>query len=331
MNEQIGLLALDVGARKHAYASWSAGKSSSGEVDNTPEAIGRLLAQQQARHGKVRVLMEATGIYYLDLALQAVEAGAEVMVVNPKAAHHFAQALGQRAKTDALDAQMLLAYLQRMEFVPWQPPSLARLELRQIGRHLVRLSEQRVRLKNQLHALSSTRTTPRLLIQDVSEALSALEQRIQRLMEEALARVQADAAIAARFQALDSITGVGPASAVALLAELLVLPQDMNSRACVCHAGLDVRIHRSGTSVEQAPRLSKHGNKYLRRALYMPAMTAVAHDPHARAFRDRLLARGKKKMQALAAVMRKLLTAAWVLVRNPASYDGAKLFAPMET
>lgn len=62
----------------------------------------------------------------------------------------------------------------------------------------------------------------------------------------------------------------------------------------------------------------------------MPAMAAIAHDPHARAFRDRLVARGKKKMQALAAVMRKLLTAAWALVRNPAPYDGRKLFAAME-
>ncbi len=142
--------------------------------------------------------------------------------------------------------------------------------------------------------------------------------------------MQGDAALAARFQALDSIIGIGPTSALALLAELLVLPQDINSRACVCHAGLDVRIHRSGSSVELAPRLSKHGNKYLRRALYMPALVAVVHDPHARAFRDRLIARGKKKMQAIAAIMRKLLTAAWALVRNPAPYDGAKLFAAVE-
>ena len=60
----------------------------------------------------------------------------------------------------------------------------------------------------------------------------------------------------------------------------------------------------------------------------MPAMVAIVHDPHAKAFRDRLLARGKKKMQALAAVMRKLLTAAWALMRRPAAYDGARLFAP---
>lgn len=327
MNDPIGLVAFDVGSRQHAFCALTKGKTTSGKVDNTPEAIATLLKQQRPRNGRVRVVMEATGVYYLDLALQAVEAGAEVMVINPKAAHHFAQALSQRNKTDELDAKMLLTYLQRMPFVPWQPPPLTVLELRQLGRHLGRLTDHATRMKNQLHALTSTRTTPQVLIDDLREALADLERRIERLTREALARVRADEAILARFQALDSIVGVGPASAVALLAELLVLPPDMTSRACVCHAGLDVRIRRSGTSVDSAPRLSKHGNKHLRRALYMPAMTAIAHDPHARAFRDRLLARGKKKMQALAAIMRKLLTAAWALVRNPAPYDGAKLYA----
>ena len=325
-----GQVAFDVGARKHAYAAWVGGREEVGELDNTPEAIGRFVARQQAGDGLVRVVMEATGIYYLDLAVQLVEAGVEVMVLNPKAAHHFARAMGQRSKTDALDARMLLAYLQRMDFVPWVPPARPVLELRQLGRHLCRLTEQKVRLKNQLHALRSTQTSPRVVVEDVQEDLAALERRIERLTDEALVRVRADPAIAERFGALDSITGVGPTSALALLAELLVLPRTMNSRACVCHAGLDVRIHRSGSSVELAPRLSKHGNKYLRRALFMPAMAAIAHDPHAKAFRDRLVARGKKKMQALAAVMRKLLTAAWTLVRNPATYDGSLLFPAQE-
>lgn len=324
---EMGWVAFDVGARKHAFAARVGNREESGELDNTPEAIARFLKARQGRCKRLRVLMEATGIYYLDLALQAVQAGAEVMVINPKAAHHFARAMGLRNKTDAIDARMLLAYLERMQFQPWQPPTAGRLGLRQFGRHLGQLTEQRARLKNQLHALSSTRTTPRVLRDDLATAIADLDRRLARLTAEAMKLVDADPAVRERFDALDSIVGVGPATALSLLGELLVLPSDMNARACVCHAGLDVRVHQSGTSVALAPRLSKHGNKHLRRALYMPAMTAIVHDPHAKAFRDRLLGRGKKKMQALAAVMRKLLTAAWALVRNPAQYDGSKLFA----
>lgn len=326
----LGLVAFDVGARKHAFAVAMGERCEHGELENTPEAVQRFFAARRAQCGRLRVLMEATGIYYLDLALLAVEAGAEVMVINPKAAHHFARAISQRSKTDALDARMLLTYLQRMPFRPWQPPNETVLALRQFGRHLGQLNEQRTVNKNRLHALASTRTSPQLLRDDLTAAIADLDRRIAQLGHQALALVRADARLAAQLDALDSIIGIGPATALPLLGELLVLPQDMNSRACVCHAGLDVRLHQSGTSVAAAPRLSKHGNKHLRRALYMPALTAIRHDPHARAFRDRLIARGKKKMQAIAAVMRKLLTAAWALLRKPATYDGSKLFAAGE-
>lgn len=327
---EVGYVAFDVGARKHAFAVNLGSRQEKGELDNAPDKI---LAFFQARRGacqRLRVIMEATGVYFLDLALLAQQAGAEVMVINPKAAHHFAKAIGQRNKTDAIDATMLLECLQRMPFRPWQPPSLAVLELRQYGRHLVRLVDQRTRARNQLHALQATATSPRLLREDLRDAVADLDRRIKRISALAMEQVRSDAQLSAQFDAVDSVIGIGESTAVALLGELLVLPQDLNSRACVCHAGLDVRVHQSGTSVALAPRLSKHGNKYLRRALYMPALTAIVHDPHAKAFRDRLLARGKKKMQAVAAVMRKLLTAVWALIRNPAQYDGSKLFTAVQ-
>lgn len=322
-----GWVAFDVGASKHAFASALGERRESGELDNTLEAVGRFLSARLARCGELRVLMEATGIYYLDLALMAAELGAQVMVINPKAAHHFAKAMNVRSKTDGIDAQVLLTYLQRMPFVRWQPPSEHLLAVRQFGRHIGQLTDARTVAKNRLHALQSTKTSPKLLIDDLRRSIQGLTRRIERLSAQALKIVRADDGLSARFDALDSMIGVGAATALPLLGELAVLPQDMNARACVCHAGLDVRLHQSGTSVAKPARLSKHGNKYLRRALYMPAMAAIKNDPHARAFRDRLIARGKKKMQAIAAVMRKLLTAAWALARHPGVYDGSKLFA----
>src|SRR5690606_24887672 len=103
-NLEYGLVALDVGARSHPLAAAVGGKGTSGVLDIAPEAIARFAADRQRRCGQLRVVMEATGIYYLDLALQLVEAGVEVMVVNPKASHHFARAMSQRSKTDAQDA-----------------------------------------------------------------------------------------------------------------------------------------------------------------------------------------------------------------------------------
>ena len=142
--------------------------------------------------------------------------------------------------------------------------------------------------------------------------------------------IRSDEYLWERFKALDTIQGVGEVSAVSLLSELITLPQTLSSRACVCHAGLDPRVHESGTSVHKAPRISRHGNKYLRRALFYPALAACQSDPGAKAFKARLVGRGKKKMQANVAVMRKMLTVAWAIMKDPEPYDSARLYADLE-
>lgn len=320
------LVALDIGASQHAFALEYRGQGKTGEIRNDPTEIKAFLSARLKTGGPVRVLVEATGIYYLDLALIAAELGCEVMVINPKAAHNFAKALQLRSKTDRLDAGMLLEFLKRMPFKAWTPPRMVLLELRYYGRYLTQLTEDGTAARNRLHALTSAQVSPKALRADLRRAIAALDRRIERIRQEALALIQADPELQTAFTALTSFIGIAQTSAVSLLSELMVLPRHLSSRACVCHAGLDVRLHQSGTSVNKAPRISKHGNKYLRRALFMPALSAIQHDPHAKAFRQRLLDRGKKKMQANVAVMRKLLTAAWALVRNPARYDGSKLF-----
>ncbi|WP_149195500.1 IS110 family transposase [Luteimonas suaedae] len=196
-------LAFDIGAGKHAFAFAfaCAAQSEQGEVRNDPDELRTFLTARLRCGRPLRVLVEATGIYYLDLALLAVELGAEVMVVNPKAAHNFAKALQRRNKTDRLDAAMLLQFLQRMPFTPWTPPARVRLELRHYGRYLTQLTEDGTAAKNRLHALTSTQASPKALRQDLQRALASLEQRIARIRQQALALIQTDAELHAAFRA----------------------------------------------------------------------------------------------------------------------------------
>lgn len=320
-------LALDIGASKHAYAFEFDGRRKCGEVRNEHDTLRSFLSER-LKQGPVRMLVEATGVYYLDVAVLAHELGIEVMVINPRAAHHFAQAMLQRSKTDNLDAKMLLEFVKRMKFQAWTPPRKILLQLRYYGRYLTQLTDDRTKAKNRLHAFTSTQASPKALRTDLKRTINGLTTRIARLRKEAVALIDTDHETQRTYRALISIIGVSATSAVAILGELMVLPRDMRSRACVSHAGLDVRLYQSGTSVAKAPRISRKGNKYLRRALFMPAMSAVQHDPRALAFKERLLARGKKKMQVIVAIMRKLLTAAWAMVKNPCEYDGSKLYCP---
>ena len=276
--------------------------------------------------GRVRVSLEATGIYSLDLAL-ALDAAPEieVSVLNPKIVNRFAQTL-RRSKTDAADAMVLAEYSQRMPFVAWTPPSRSGLRLRAVGRHIAALAAQHARERNRLHAAQSSQAVPSCVIQDLKRSLVSVERRLVKMRREAMALVRNDAEVEQRFRLLTGIPGIAEVSALALLGELALLPPHLTARQWVAHSGLDPVHQESGTSVHRRSRISRQGNRYLRKALYMPALTATRFDPHLKAFYAELLARHKAKLQALTAVARKMLHAIYGIFKTGTSYDGAKLF-----
>lgn len=294
---------------------------------NTPEGH-RAIARYLVRKGYVvRVCLESTGVYGLDLALLLEkQAGIEVMVANPRAARNFAQALMQRSKTDPLDAVTLMEFAARMPFQAWQPPSKAFLHLGAMARRLASLTEMAAAEKNRLHAASAAQALPEAVRQDLKRSIAFHQRALDRLTRQARKLIAADALLEERFKQLDSIPGVGPARAIALLAELSMLSPDRDVRQWVASAGLDPREHSSGSSVHKKPRISKVGNRHLRRALFMPALVAVRFDPHLGAYYQHLLDRGKLKMQALVAVMRKLLHAIFGMFKHRQHYDGSKVF-----
>jgi len=275
----------------------------------------------------VQVCIEATGLYSLDLALALHRAeGIEVMVANPRAIADFAKALLQRSKTDQLDAEVMLEFARRMPFVAWQPPSSPQLDLRALMRRITGLKLVSQQEKNRLHSVSQSAEITPLVRKDIQSHLVQLERHIEKLEHQAETIVQADRELARQFCHLVSVRGIARVSALHLLAELVVLAPDMTARQWVAHAGLDPRHHESGTSVHKPTRISRAGNRYLRSALFMPALVATQHDPNIRAFYQKLGDRGKTKMQAIVAVMRKLLHALHGMLRTDSDFVGEKFF-----
>lgn len=293
--------------------------------EQSPQGHGQLL-RLLARLQPQCVVMEATGIYYLDLALTLHQAGWPVAVINPKSFHHFAKLKLLASKTDSLDAAILAEYAQRMQPPLWTPPSATRMALRDMGRQINRLVHACTQAKNRLHALQAKQSTPRILILDEQEGIGALEQRIERLRQAATDLIAQHEHLRQQLQCLSAATGVGQVSALSLLAELGVLPDHLKAPQVSRYAGLDIRLNQSGSSINRPARLSKTGNAYLRSALFMPAMAAVRHDPYAKAFFESLVTRGKKRIQAICAVMRKYLTGLWACLRAAQPFDSAKLF-----
>ena len=322
----MNLCGIDVSAHQLVVALRSSGHDLSQEsFPNTPAGHRSLLAWLR-RHGpSVRISLEATGVYSLDLALLlAQSAGVELAVVNPKLIRRFAESLDEGSKDDPLDARILLEYTARMPFRAWPPPAPARLALRDITRHMLATTEVRTATRNRLHAACSTRSTPACGRHERQRSLRHLEASLLRLQRQARAWVAQDPVLESQFQLLITVPGIAQLSALQLLAEVGLLG-DRNVRQWVKHAGLDVRHYSSGSAVRRLPHLSKCGNRYLRRALFMPALVASRFDPSLRAFYQLLLARGKRKRQALAALMRKLLHAIFGMFRHHQPYRGSLL------
>lgn len=300
------------------------------EFANSASGHQALIGWLGKRKAQVRVALEATGIYSLDLALALdAAAGIELAVLNPKMVNRFAQTL-RRSKTDTADAQVLAEYSRRMPFSAWQAPDPGALGLRAIGRHIEALVVQHTREHNRLHAAQGSAGTPRCVTEDLKRSLTGLDRRILKLRRAAQALILSDDQMSERFRLLIGIPGIAEASAVQILGELVLLAPEMTVRQWVAHSGLDPVHQVSGSSVHRPAHISRAGNRHLRRALYMPALAAVRWDPHLKAFYEALLARHKTKLQALIAVARKMLHAIFGMFRSRTCYDGSRLFPELQ-
>jgi len=320
-------IGIDISAKTFDLVARKQDKSSKSNCfDQTPEGHRKCLKMLIKLKPKL-IVMEATGVYYLDLASTLYDAGLPVSVINPASFKRFAELMLTQSKTDSIDASLLAEFAQRIQPRLWVAPSTQCLALKDLGRQIQRLTVDKAKAKNRLHAFRSKQVTIDVLVQDVMESIENYERRIMRLTEAALEIIQKDEALSLQFRCMTSAKGIGQTSAIAILAEFSILPKEMKAKQVSRYAGLDIKLTQSGTSVNGVSRISKAGNVHLRSALFMPAMSAVQHDENAKAFRDVLVGRGKKKIQANVAVMRKYLTGLWSVYLSGETFDSSKLFS----
>lgn len=320
---QYNLLAIDVSSTELVTKlKRHSGQTQSRTFANTSKGHQQLIAWASNDQTFVRACLEATGCYSWEIALALSQhQQCEVMMINPRASKHFAQALMQRAKTDRVDTDCLLQFLFRMPFVEWQPPTQEVLSLQAITRRVMQLKETIVQEKNRLHAVKRMPSCKHIIQNDIQVNIRHLQRRITQLEQQGKVLLQTES-----WQLLISVTDIADISAMYLLAELLTLPPDMQAAQWVAYAGLDPRACESGTSIHKPRHISKAGNKFLRAALFLPALVTIRYQPNVKAFYDKLVAAGKKKMQAVVAVMRKLLHAVWGMLKHQQPFDGDKFY-----
>lgn len=289
----------------------------------TPDGFAAFLAALAATDvapAKTLIVLEATGSYWITLAVTLHQAGYPISVVNPAHVHAFARSLPRRAKTDALDAELLTLFAIQRVPERWTPPEQIYHELRQ--RLLVRdgLLTMRQQARNQRHALEQWP----IQIEGAFEALDAVivevEKRIAALEDE-LTTVLRDGAWAESASLLGSISGIGLVTTAWLLVGTLNFTACRSGEAAAAYAGLVPLARESGTSVRGKRQIGHAGHARLRTALYLATLSAARHNPLIRAHYQRLRAAGKPTKVARCACARKLLHLAYAVVTKGERFD----------
>jgi transposase len=286
--------------------------------DNTPKGYAALDAWLQ-HHGaqQVHACMEATHVYWEELALHLAKTGHHVAVINPALAKAHAQSLGLRTKTDAVDAKMLADFARTKQPPAWQAPSAAEQRLRALVLRHQALTDMQTQEKNRCEGLrEDVRESVQTHLTWLAEELKRLEKAIKQTIDE-------DDDLRGKRDLLDSIPGLGERSIPTLLAYGICHERFNQARQFVAFAGLNPCIHESGSSVRGRTRLSKTGHAPLRRALYMPAVVALHRTAWGKRFRERLEANRKIPMVIIGAMMRKLAQVAFGVIKSGRPFDPA--------
>ena len=286
---------------------------------NTLEGIKRLVGWLgQKSGGSAHICMEATSVYWEDVAELLHEAGYKVSVVNPVRIKGHGMSQLRRSKNDPIDGDVIAHFCQTQAPEGWTPPTAEQKKLRALVRHWEALKKSRTQQKNRLSTCREEAV--RLSIEKV---LATLASEMTDVWQQILDLIDQHPDLHNKKELLESIDGFGEKTAVHLLAEMYDLADYHNAKAVAADAGVTTSHHTSGDSVRRRPKMSRMGKTAVRTALYYPAITAIRYNAKVKELAERLTAKGKHKSVIRVAAMRKLLHIAYGVLKSGQPFDPA--------
>jgi len=265
-------------------------------------------------------VMEATGVYQVQLAEFLYARGVFVSVVNPLVIKRFIQMNLRRIKTDKADAGMICKYAQLNELKLYKPAPVYVRESRILAENIDLLIKSRTMFKNRLHALGFKASKHRLIlinplkrtVKDLTIQIQKLELELKKMIEENEPEL---------FVRLQSIPGIGKSTAMFMIILSEGFKKFESAKQFTCYIGLSPVEKRSGSSVRGRSRISKQGNGKLRNLLFLCSFNACKSNRACKSLYDRIVGKGKSKKLALIAVANKLLKQSFAIAKSGLVYD----------
>jgi transposase len=264
--------------------------------------------------------MEATGVYYENLAYWLNAQQRQVSVLLPNKVKHFTKSLNIKTKTDTVDAKAICQIGLERKPELWNPSSVYMRNIKLLAREYRENKDKLTIIKNQLHAKNHSFSYPDNIVNRLKRQISLIDAQLLEIEAELKTLTRSDKEFYDRLQLLITIPGVGFMTAISIVSETNGFALVKNAKQLASYSGLDVEHNQSGQKQGKS-RISKKGNSHIRGALHMPAVCCSVHNPQFKAFYQRLIARKPAKKIAVTAVARKLLILMYTLWKNQVAYD----------
>ena len=285
------------------------------------EQFHKWVQSQRYTSAPLQLLMEATGVYYEELAYFLHAKGYPLTVLLPNKTAAFARSLSYKSKTDSIDAKMLAQMSIERDLPRWVPLSEGMLTIKHLCRERAEIVDTQVVFKNRLHAKKHAYHSLKSSLQRTNKAQALLKKQISDIEIALHKAVNEDEILRQKVQNACSIPGVGFITVANILAETNAFALFKNKAQLVSYAGYDVVQNTSGTSLDSPTKISKKGNHRIRKALHFPALVAVKSDPNMKSLFNRAFDKTKIKMKAYVAVQRKLLVLIYATFKSNQPYD----------
>ena len=317
-------LGIDVGKTELFCHLLTLSVSHSAKFINSPAGIKKLIdwLKKHAILSKVSACLEQTGHYGKLVSKALFEARLDaIYLVNPRRIKAYGNQKLRRNKSDTADAKLIANFLrsEHLDLNEWTPQAPDREEITELSRYADSITRDTARLKTKCEAVSSPP-----VLRSLKRRIKFQQKELADLRKRINAIIKKSDGMSSQKSLISSVPGAGEVTQHVLIAELPDIHLFKNARQLAAWSGLTPQHYESGTSGRTKTPITKVGSSALRRALFMPAMTARTQNPLLKEFGDRLQKNGKKPMEVIIAIMRKLLHQIYGILKSNKPFNPNK-------
>jgi len=298
------------------------------EINNSIKDLKSLVAKlkklYKSEFDKLVFIYEPTGSYSDLLKKFCFDREIKCFIINPKQSSNFAKSMGERNKTDKVDAKLLSKAIVLASNSDIKVPDYNKMveDMKTLMSYYKFVVKSRISSNNHLESIVA-KDGLSYAIESLRDEIKAYREKEKDILSQIMDIINKDDTLKQDYENIQSITGIGEKSAIVLLHLFLKYP-NANQREITSLVGLDPIEKSSGTSVRGKVRISKAGSKIYRGSMFMSVMTAIRYSSHFKAFFERLQAKGKHTTLIQIAVMRKMILIAHSLYKNNQKFDNER-------